>query len=351
VDEREKASLSQVAHPPPELSGSTDEGVVSTEIPVSAIQPATEGILAGEPKLKGANLFRQLAWKAVAAENAQYGLMAASPAHGPLGMAVPSERGKRRDGSHHLNPSRISELRPSLKKLQVADTIWDHTALVKHLQFSPDGKVLATCGWDGTARLFNVPTAAGAGIGRRNVMAIAGKSLGAVKFWEQAAWSPDGRWLLTKWKDGVQIWTEVCRLSFQYCEFDFMWNKQSGIRKHTIPRKMIRSVAWLPSSEGESWLGQYTRQTNLFVAFLSVEGSQVVKMSLDGVVRETIELDRLDMRDVAVTPDEERMLGVAILLSTKSGLQPSLSKAEKRIVGASIYISAPSKWHSSHLLL
>ena len=54
---------------------------------------------------------------------------------------------------------------------------------------------------------------------------------------------------------------------------------------------------------------------------------------MDGVVRQTHELDRLDLHDVAVTPDEERMLGVAILLSTRGGLQPSLSRAEKRIVG------------------
>ena len=69
----------------------------------------------------------------------------------------------------------------------------------------------------------------------------------------------------------------------------------------------------------------------------------MVEMTLDGVIRETHELDRLDLQDVAVTPDEERMLGVAVLLSTKRGLQPSLSKAEKRIVGASIYIPASSK--------
>ncbi len=56
-------------------------------------------------------------------------------------------------------------------------------------------------------------------------------------------------------------------------------------------------------------------------------------MTVDGVVRQTHELDRLDLHDVAVTPDEERMLGVAILLSTRGGLQPSLSRAEKRIVG------------------
>jgi len=59
----------------------------------------------------------------------------------------------------------------------------------------------------------------------------------------------------------------------------------------------------------------------------------VVEMNVEGEIRETHELGRLDLQDVAVTPDEERMLGVANLLSTKGGLQPTLSRAEKRIVG------------------
>jgi len=195
--------------------------------------PATEGTPAGGPKLKGANLFRQLAWNAVAAENNQNGSTASSPTHGMAAvrsMTVLSDPGRRRDtdeGSHHLKAGRISALRPSLKKLRVTDTIWDHTALVRHLQFSPNGKVLATCGWDGTVRLFDVPTAAGGGVGRVNVMAVAGKSLGTVMFWGQAAWSPDGRWLLTKWMAGIQVWTEVRRFSFQYWNVNltFMWNK------------------------------------------------------------------------------------------------------------------------------
>jgi WD repeat-containing protein 26 len=264
VDDREMASPSPIAYRHPGISGSTDKGVAFTESPVNSLHPvntsnrpdtpmsptsvlqspsrhfsfatasvaastaaaasespttpATEGTIAGGPKLKGVNLFRQIAWKAVAAENNQNGSTAASPAHGMAAvrsMTVLSDPGRRRDTdeSHHLKAGRISALRPSLKKLRVTDTIWDHTALVRHLQFSPNGKVLATCGWDGTARLFDVPTTAGGGVGRKNVMAVAGKSLGTVMFWGQAAWSPDGRWLLTKWMAGIQVWTEVRHLS------------------------------------------------------------------------------------------------------------------------------------------
>jgi WD repeat-containing protein 26 len=41
----------------------------------------------------------------------------------------------------------------------------------------------------------------------------------------------------------------------------------------------------------------------------------------------------LALQDVAVTEDEERMLGVAVLQETITGLQPSMSRVEKRVVG------------------
>jgi hypothetical protein len=260
VDDREKGSPSPVAYRHPRISGSMDKGLGFNESPISSIHPVnypetpvapaltmqspsrhfsftaasvvasttaasesptavTEGILMNGPKLRGANLFRQLAWK-VAAENTQNGSTTGSPARGmsvSRSMTVLSDPSRRRDtdeGSQHLKAGRISALRPSLKKLKVTDTIWDHTALVRHLQFSPNGKVLATCGWDGTARLFDIPTTTSEGIGRRSVMAVAGKSLGTVMFWGQAAWSPDGRWLLTKWMAGIQVWTEVRHIFF-----------------------------------------------------------------------------------------------------------------------------------------
>jgi hypothetical protein len=74
--------------------------------------------------------------------------------------------------------------------------------------------------------------------------------------------------------------------------------------------------------------------TKRSIAFLSVEGSQVLELNLEGNTVETHELDRLEIHDVAITPDEERMLGVGILKTTKGGLQPSMSRVEKRLVGA-----------------
>lgn len=54
--------------------------------------------------------------------------------------------------------SRIIHLRNSLKHLEVSETLLAHQALVRHLQFSPNGKWLATCSWDRTSVLFKVGT-------------------------------------------------------------------------------------------------------------------------------------------------------------------------------------------------
>jgi hypothetical protein len=57
-----------------------------------------------------------------------------------------------------------------------------------------------------------------------------------------------------------------------------------------------------------------------------VEGSEVVHLSVTGSEVAT---------DVAVTPDEQRLLGVGTLIRSPGGLNPRMSKEEKRIVGVS----------------
>ena len=52
--------------------------------------------------------------------------------------------------------SRIIMMSHSLKSVDSIETLPAHQALVRHLQFSPDGKWLATCSWDRTSVLFKV---------------------------------------------------------------------------------------------------------------------------------------------------------------------------------------------------
>ena len=85
--------------------------------------------------------------------------------------------------------------------------------------------------------------------------------------------------------------------------------------------------------------------------FLSVEGSEVNEVvsrlrlphcapvtdcrakDLTGKILATYRLPRLLLHDVAVTPDMQRMLGVATLLESPNGLQPHKARKEKRIIG------------------
>ncbi|KAG8913888.1 hypothetical protein FRC00_001339 [Tulasnella sp. 408] len=67
-------------------------------------------------------------------------------------------------------------------------------------------------------------------------------------------------------------------------------------------------------------------------SFACVEGSVVHIMDLLGKIKADHTFERLDIHDVAVTQDEQRMILVATLQSSKDDLKPSKSKAEKRII-------------------
>jgi hypothetical protein len=49
----------------------------------------------------------------------------------------------------------------------------------------------------------------------------------------------------------------------------------------------------------------------------------------------------MKLHDVAVTPDGTRLLGVGPLLQSPTGLQPSKSRGEKRLVGAFLGVDCP----------
>ncbi len=63
-------------------------------------------------------------------------------------------------------------------------------------QFSPDDRALATCSWDGNARVFDAATGFPVGDSMRHLVGVG-----------QAVFSPDGRWLATaSWDCTARLW-------------------------------------------------------------------------------------------------------------------------------------------------
>ncbi|THH11409.1 hypothetical protein EW145_g660 [Phellinidium pouzarii] len=179
--------------------------------------------------------------------------------------------------------SRVASLIPALKSLRPMQLFQPHTALVRHLQFSPNGEFLATCSWDRTCLIFKVKDFSQS----HRILAHPQGFVG------QVAWSPKGDLLLTKMVRGMKIWAA-----------------DSGVCRKTIDRqKSVQSVAWFPQGE----------------AFLSVEGSNVKKLNLNGEILDAFTFKRMIIHDVAITNDQERMLCVATLTASPHGLRPSVS--------------------------
>jgi WD40 repeat protein len=59
-------------------------------------------------------------------------------------------------GAFGVKGSRLATLTPKLKSLEPTQDLAAHQALVRHLQFSPDGKYMATSSWDRTSVVFKV---------------------------------------------------------------------------------------------------------------------------------------------------------------------------------------------------
>ncbi|KAF8190525.1 hypothetical protein BJ912DRAFT_965422 [Pholiota molesta] len=198
--------------------------------------------------------------------------------------------GRKTGESVPFTRSRVSTLVPKLEELEATQDLAAHTALVRHMQFSPDGRFLATSSWDKTSVIFKV----GHPFVPHRTLAHAQGFVG------QVAWSPNGKILLTKMARGIKVWTA-----------------EEGVCRKTINRNTsIEAITWCPTGE----------------AFLSIEDSIVTKLDLTGKVLDQYDFGNMKLHNVAITPDSQRLLGVGPLLRSPNNLQPSKSRVEKRLV-------------------
>ncbi|KAF8524312.1 WD40 repeat-like protein [Hysterangium stoloniferum] len=224
----------------------------------------------------------------------------------------PSKKNTRRDSNEPYTAakvSRIIHLANSLKSLDITETLPAHHALVRHLQFSPNGKWMATCSWDRTSVLYKVGSNGDFFTLHRTLAHPQG-------FAHQVAWSPKGSHLLTKLHHSVKVWTEV-RHKYN--------NKTSSLivgRMEYVYRPLI-DVDLFKQLPGKLPGGK---------EFLMVEDQDVHEVNLAGKILASHKLTRLNSHDVAITPDRQRILAVGTLTESPDGLQPHKARREKRII-------------------
>ncbi|KAH7885671.1 hypothetical protein F5I97DRAFT_1809446 [Phlebopus sp. FC_14] len=205
-------------------------------------------------------------------------------------------------GMSALRAGRVSTSMEKLKAFEPVHDLIAHQALVRHLQFSPNGKYLATSSWDRTSVIFRV----GETFSTHRILVHVRGFIG------QVAWAPHSKLLLTRLTRAIKVWTE------------------DGVCKKTIERQNpVQSIVWLPTAEGERI---YQTEDK---GFLSVEGSDVVKLDLQGRVQDTYHLGQIRLNNVAVTSDCSRLVGVGPSIAQKDGPQPSRhTRVEKRIIAS-----------------
>ncbi|MFF4505981.1 TIR domain-containing protein [Streptomyces sp. NPDC001401] len=119
-------------------------------------------------------------------------------------------------------PQPPSGLITGLSRFTHASTLLPHPDQVQGAAFSPDGRLIATCGWDRTVRLWNATT---------------GKPVGAPMTGHQAAvmdveFDPSGRLLATGGMDGtVRLWDVATRRQLSVLQGD-----EDGVRDVAFDR-------------------------------------------------------------------------------------------------------------------
>jgi hypothetical protein len=151
------------------------------------------------------------------------------------GSSAPSER-RTRTRRDTIEPQQLRReekmmrVRVTLRDLTLAQEFNAHGALVRHMQFSPDGSFLATCSWDRTTYIMKTTP----GVDGEEPCTHHRKLLHPAGLAGQVAWSPCGQWLLTKLTQSIKVWSI------------------DGTCRATVHRgNTVRSIAWFPQQEGK----------------------------------------------------------------------------------------------------
>ncbi|EKM59697.1 uncharacterized protein PHACADRAFT_192071 [Phanerochaete carnosa HHB-10118-sp] len=225
-------------------------------------QNVQESITSEQPghlRLTGKERFRRLVYRAMAEQRSN---LTGSLQLSDINTTVPS--------------GIVSTLVPKLKNFEVAQKLDVHMGLVRDLQFSPDGKHLATTSWDKKILVLNVMDDFSTGEPLSHPAGFVG----------QLEWSPCGTMFLTKANETIRIWARTETGNYE---------KHFSIVRSTS----VNAIRWLPGSN----------------AILSVERDNVVKMDLGGTLINRYTMKNMALSDVAITQDGQWMLCVGTVLA------------------------------------
>jgi WD40 repeat protein len=261
---------------------------------------------------------------------------------GPGGVMV---MGNQSDPAANQQESDVGKIATGLRNLEFIQDLKAHGALVRHMEFTRDGRWLATGSWDRSTCIFKIADivkpsdAVGGALEHIPHLQPHKKLVHLTGFALQVAWSDDGVYLLTKLTQSIKVWT------------------LTGICKATVTRgRVIQTLAWLPEVKGapsgmfnkaavskiwidcqlqRSSLSRRLRDSSLWVLVCSLFPASLITLTqdVDGNVLSSFDFGRLSVLGVAVLPDRRRLLVVAKLTESEHGLTPVKAPPENRFIG------------------
>ncbi|HKS27620.1 MAG TPA: WD40 repeat domain-containing protein [Pyrinomonadaceae bacterium] len=175
----------------------------------------------------------------------------------------------------------IASLKRSLVAQQTRFVLRGHTAAVRAAVFSPDGKFVATSGWDKTARVWETATG-------KPVSVLSGHA-GPVPY---VAFSHDGQFIVTAGRDAkALVWTDwqtsAPRVVATITESAPLWSaafSPDGRYIVTGGDKLLRVWEWRPPNGGPQKRRELPMKWDVYNAVFSTDGSPIAASGQQGAL-------------------------------------------------------------------
>ncbi|KAI0030303.1 WD40-repeat-containing domain protein [Vararia minispora EC-137] len=190
-----------------------------------------------------------------------------------------------------------------LTKIDMKRELNDHTNLVNHLQFSPDGSRLVTTSRDQRSLLYRFDQKR-MPVLWRTMVHVDGEA-------RQLDWSPNGQFLLARLANIIQVWSK------------------DGVLLRGHRGLNSRSAVWIPTTDstpGDLRAG----------CFLSAEEGKIICMHKDAGFRAEYVADypsgKLDIQDIEITNDGRRFIAIGSLDRKSNQPVPQRCAIERQII-------------------